>query len=65
MLENNDYTVGVTHIDFQRGESGEGNVVIELSDDQVEVDVRFEGQKIRIELSDASVSEFSCSAIMM
>ena len=55
VLENNDYTVGVTHIDFQRGESGEGNVVIELSDDQVEVDVRFEGQKIRIELSDASV----------
>jgi len=55
VLTQNDYKVGVTHIDFQRGESGEGNVVIELSDDQVDVDVRFEGQKIRIELSDASV----------
>tara|TARA_B110000879_G_scaffold202434_1_gene278799 strand:+ start:60 stop:2252 length:2193 start_codon:yes stop_codon:yes gene_type:complete len=55
VLEKNDYAVGITHIDFQRGESGEGNVVIELSDDQVEVDVRLEGKKIRIELSDASV----------
>jgi len=55
VLEQNNYAVGITHIDFQRGESGEGNVVIELSDDQVEVDVRLEGQKIRIELSDASV----------
>ncbi|MDG2036075.1 MAG: type IV pilus secretin PilQ family protein [Pseudomonadales bacterium] len=55
VVEQNDYKVGITHIDFQRGESGEGNVVIELSDDQVDVDVRFEGQKIRIEMSDASV----------
>ena len=49
--------VGITHIDFQRGESGEGNVVIELSDDQVDVDVRFEGQKILIEFADATVPE--------
>lgn len=49
--------VGLTHIDFQRGEAGEGNVVVELSDDQVDVDVRFEGQKILIEFSDASVPE--------
>ncbi|MGB2271500.1 MAG: type IV pilus secretin PilQ [Pseudomonadales bacterium] len=55
VVEKNNYKVGITHIDFQRGESGEGNVVIELSDDQVDVDVRFEGQKIRIEMSDASV----------
>lgn len=55
VVEQNNYKVGITHIDFQRGESGEGNVVIELSDDQVDVDVRFEGQKIRIEMSDASV----------
>ncbi len=48
-------SVGITHIDFQRGESGEGNVVVELSDDQVEVDVRFEGQKILIEFADANV----------
>lgn len=51
----NDSKAGITHIDFQRGEAGEGNVVIELSDDQVDVDVRFEGQKILIEFSDASV----------
>ncbi|MGB1191544.1 MAG: type IV pilus secretin PilQ, partial [Pseudomonadales bacterium] len=55
VVEKNNYKVGITHIDFQRGESGEGNVVIELSDDQVDVDVRFEGKKIRIEMSDASV----------
>lgn len=51
----NDSKASITHIDFQRGEAGEGNVVIELSDDQVDVDVRFEGQKILIEFSDASV----------
>ena len=49
--------LGVSHIDFQRGEFGEGNVVIELTDDNVEVDVRFEGSEIRVDFANAAVSE--------
>ncbi len=45
---------GIVHVDFQRGELGEGNVVIELSDDSSEVDVRLEGQKILVEFSKTS-----------
>lgn len=48
-------STGIAHVDFQRGEAGEGNVVVELTDDNVDVDVRFEGSKIRIEFSDTGV----------
>lgn len=49
--------VAIAHIDFQRGESGEGNVVIELSDDNVDVDVRLESRKIIVDFADADVAE--------
>ncbi len=48
--------LAISHIDFQRGEQGEGNVVVELSDDRVNVDVRFEGNKIKIDFSDTRVN---------
>lgn len=48
---------GIAHVDFQRGESGEGNVVIELTDDKTEVDVRVEGREIRIDFANTAVTE--------
>lgn len=50
-------SVGIAHIDFQRGDSAEGNVVIELSDDNVDVDVRLESRKIVVNFTDTQVSE--------
>ncbi len=49
------FDTAIAHVDFQRGEAGEGNVVIELSDSKVDVDVRFEGQKILVEFMQTSV----------
>ncbi len=49
--------VAIAHIDFQRGEAGEGNVVIELSDDKVEVDLRQESRSIVIDFADTAVSD--------
>ena len=49
------FDTSIAHVDFQRGEAGEGNVVIELSDSKVDVDVRFEGQKILVEFMQTSV----------
>lgn len=41
----------VSGIDFQRGESGEGNVVIELSDPSVSADIQEQGGKIRLDFA--------------
>ena len=40
---------GITHIDFQRGEEGEGNVVITLSDPNIPMDMNELGGRIRLE----------------
>jgi type IV pilus assembly protein PilQ len=47
----------IAHIDFQRGEAGEGNVIVELSDDRTDIDVRVEGREIRVDFIDANVTE--------
>ncbi len=39
----------IRNIDFQRGEQGEGNVVIDLSDPSVNPDIQEQGGKIRLE----------------
>ena len=41
----------VEDIDFRRGESGEGRVIVKLSDPGIGVDVTSEGGKIRVEFS--------------
>jgi type IV pilus assembly protein PilQ len=41
----------VSGIDFQRGEAGEGNVVIELSDPSVSADIQEQGGKIRLDFA--------------
>ncbi len=38
----------VSNIDFQRGDDGEGKVIVQLSDPKTEVDVRQEGSRIRV-----------------
>lgn len=50
-------SVSIGHIDFQRGEAGEGNIVIELSDDDVGVDLRQESRSIIIDFADTSAAE--------
>lgn len=44
-------------IDFQRGEQGEGNVVIALSDPSVSPDIQEQGGKIRIDFSKTQLPE--------
>lgn len=41
----------ISGIDFQRGEQGEGNVVIELSDPSVNADIQEQGGKIRLDFA--------------
>ncbi len=41
----------VKNIDFQRGELGEGNVVIELSDSGIAPDIQEQGGKIRVDFA--------------
>ncbi len=41
-------TRGIRNIDFQRGDDGEGKVIVQLSDPKTEVDVRQEGNRIRV-----------------
>jgi len=47
----------VTNIDFQRGEQGEGNVVITLSDASVSPDINDQGGKIRLDFAKAHLPE--------
>jgi len=47
----------ITNIDFQRGEQGEGNVVIELSGPNVSADIQEQGGKIRLEFADTQLPE--------
>lgn len=44
-------------IDFRRGESGEGRVVIDLTDPRTVVDLKQEGEQIVLEFKDVQVSD--------
>ncbi|CAD5106477.1 type IV pilus secretin PilQ [Zestomonas carbonaria] len=48
---------GIGNIDFQRGEQGEGNVVIELSDPSVSPDIKEQGGKIRLDFAKTRLPE--------
>lgn len=48
--------LGISYIDFQRGDSGEGNVVIELTDDKADVDVRLDSRKIVLKFAQTRVA---------
>lgn len=47
----------VSNIDFQRGEQGEGNVVITLSDASVSPDIQEQGGKIRLDFAKTQLPE--------
>jgi type IV pilus assembly protein PilQ len=47
----------ISNIDFQRGEQGEGNVVITLSDASVSPDIQEQGGKIRLEFAKTQLPE--------
>ena len=47
----------VENIDFQRGEQGEGNVVITLSDASVSPDIQEQGGKIRVDFSKTALPD--------
>ncbi len=47
----------VSNIDFQRGEQGEGNVVITLSDASISPDIQDQGGKIRLDFAKTQLPE--------
>lgn len=47
----------IGNIDFQRGEQGEGNVVIQLSDPSVSPDIQEQGGKIRLDFAKTQLPE--------
>ena len=47
----------ISNIDFQRGEQGEGNVVITLSDGSVSPDIQEQGGKIRLDFAKTELPE--------
>lgn len=47
----------ISNIDFQRGEQGEGNVVITLSDPSVSPNIQEQGGKIRLDFSKTQIPE--------
>ncbi|WP_069085991.1 type IV pilus secretin PilQ [Pseudomonas sp. TCU-HL1] len=47
----------IENIDFQRGDQGEGNVVITLSDPSVSPDIQEQGGKIRLDFSKTQLPE--------
>ncbi len=48
---------GISNIDFQRGEKGEGNVVIELNDPTNTPDIQDQGGKIRLTFAKSTLPE--------
>jgi len=48
---------GIQDIDFRRGDSGEGRVVVTFSDSNIVADIREEGGKIIVEYQDAELPE--------
>ena len=53
----NSQKLAITNVDFQRGEAGEGNLVLGLSDDRVDVDIRLDGRKILVEFADTNAAQ--------
>lgn len=49
--------VAVSNIDFRRGEDGEGMLIVDLSDDQVDVDVSVEGGNIKAEFINVALPD--------
>jgi len=47
----------IKNIDFQRGQQGEGNVIIELSDTSINPDIREQGNKIRLSFAGTELPE--------
>jgi type IV pilus assembly protein PilQ len=47
----------VKNVDFQRGELGEGNVIIELSDTGIAPDIQEQGGKIRVDFAKTQLPE--------
>ncbi|MGK8709409.1 type IV pilus secretin PilQ [Metapseudomonas otitidis] len=47
----------ISNIDFQRGEQGEGNVVITLSDPSVSPNIQEQGGKVRLDFSKTQIPE--------
>nr|WP_298142103.1 type IV pilus secretin PilQ [uncultured Pseudomonas sp.] len=47
----------ISNIDFQRGEQGEGNVVVTLSDASVSPDIQDQGGKIRLDFAKTQLPE--------
>ncbi len=47
----------IRNIDFQRGEKGEGNVVIDLSDPTLSPDIQEQGGKIRLDFAKAQLPD--------
>ncbi|SDU99138.1 type IV pilus secretin PilQ [Pseudomonas sihuiensis] len=47
----------ISNIDFQRGEQGEGNVVITLSDASISPDIQEQGGKIRLDFAKTELPE--------
>jgi type IV pilus assembly protein PilQ len=50
-------TASITGVDFRRGDAGEGQVIITLSDPSTVVDMREEGGRILLDFLDASLPE--------
>ncbi|WOD13320.1 type IV pilus secretin PilQ [Pseudomonas sp. NyZ704] len=47
----------ITSLDFRRGEQGEGNVIVDLSDPSVKVDVAEQGGRIRLTFPDTQLPD--------
>ena len=50
-------TSRVEDVDFRRGERGEGRVIVQLSDPSVDVDISYDGGKIRVEFKETLIPE--------
>ncbi len=50
------YNTGISNVDFRRGSSGEGRVLVTLADPSIPVDVREEGGRIIVEFFKASIA---------
>ena len=48
---------GINSIDFQRGDQGEGNIIIGLADSAISPDIQDQGGKIKLKFSKAEIPE--------
>jgi len=47
----------IRSLDFQRGEQGEGNVIVDLSDPSIRVDVQEQGGRVRLSFPDTNLPD--------